>query len=684
MRLQQTLMQCVSVAKLQARGLDVSDEMGVQFMSGSTYLQLQGFSVCFTDMSDIVRIRGAELPFSLVMMHAYAAILGHGFTPEQVCKMSRDEDAEDLFEIYLSIITGEMMDSKHAEYYSDYCLHGVEEATEDDMRENVQPNPLNPDTAGELWFYRKREGKVIRYRLKMTEDQRQVCTCEGLHEGMMQDDCETDAAFEMTEQKTCQAIKAKLVRDDILTAGWTQPDDDDDAAAKKREHHKSNAALFLGKLKSMLENESKYQNLINTMLGTHRPVGDNVWSASVHLVMAVANILRQFEFSLDLCVGTANAAAVGAAAQLSGHCYCGAEATHIATGLPFRRTVEGTRWVLQKRRHLVRTGDGADMMTEDQINKLNEISSILMEMTKSGKTNPLFDTGMALVQMREGGGGFYKHTYVRGNKILMRRMPGGKLVLGAPIDMVMSTEARSVAESENDTVQEVDSGSSSSEPGKLNTMEVKYELVCTHLRESVGSKIDAATIAKTIRRMARETIVPPWSKAKWLRTLNNFNGLETLYTQSGDKAGLSIRSSRRVRFVFTHQTGTKMTNDEKNDLKYTILGVLNSPDPRAPVMAKHNERLERVDFDSKKVNPKFRFDETDANRHLKHLANKVRVERIFTSMNSLVTVCTVAVDEIETIHAAAMGWVTVIAAANKAKSDAIKKPVILVGKEEQD
>jgi hypothetical protein len=56
--------------------------------------------------------RVAEFPFSLFMIHANTAMLLNGVTPEQVCGMHADDDRNKLFNIYLSIMTCEIMDQR--------------------------------------------------------------------------------------------------------------------------------------------------------------------------------------------------------------------------------------------------------------------------------------------------------------------------------------------------------------------------------------------------------------------------------------------------------------------------------------------------------------------------------------------------------------------------------------------
>lgn len=159
-------MQYSTLMEVKSKKLVLADEMGAAFMSSSTFLQLHGFTVCFTDMSNIVENCVVELPFSLVMAHAFSAMRLHGYTPEQVAKLGpRRLPSSDMYNIYLSLVTSELMDSKQAEYYSDYCLHGVEEVS----RQDFESKSASPPDSGELWYYHMHGDARLRYRLKLTE-----------------------------------------------------------------------------------------------------------------------------------------------------------------------------------------------------------------------------------------------------------------------------------------------------------------------------------------------------------------------------------------------------------------------------------------------------------------------------------------------------------------------------------
>lgn len=348
--LQQRLMQYGAILKLRRGELELADEMGAAFLSGSTFLQLHGMAACFTDMSDIVRAVVAEIPFRRLLSHARAAMLVNGLTPAQVCRMRPDAPGahERLFAVYLSTLTCEMMDQRQAGYYSDYCLHGVETCGREDYDSDRQPGPQDMDCEGEAWFYRIYRppggGDVVyvRYRLRLTEDQRQVCTGKGLRYGTINDDCETSASFAMAENKTAACLKAHMMRHGFIDDGDSGPH-----AQSRDERFESLLQDLLAFVATQNGNEAIKDKVgvIASALGLGNY--SNVSTGDVELFMAVANILRQFDLRMELCIGTANAAAVGAAAQLSGHCYGMCIAYHHFARQLLAMIVEGTRWVLQ-------------------------------------------------------------------------------------------------------------------------------------------------------------------------------------------------------------------------------------------------------------------------------------------------------------------------------------------------
>jgi hypothetical protein len=84
-------------------------------------------------------------------------------------------------------------------------------------------------------------------------------------------------------------------------------------------------------------------------------------------------------------------------------------------------------------------------MTDEQGNMLNELSTILMEMTKIASVAPKQDVGCGLMRvMRQSGvpESFYKSIYVVGRNVIIQRTAGSNsVVVGAPVDKVLRMSA---------------------------------------------------------------------------------------------------------------------------------------------------------------------------------------------------------------------------------------------------
>jgi hypothetical protein len=341
-----------------------------------------------------------------------------------------------------------------AAYYSDYCLYGVEKASKEDYDSNRQPgeNDVGVD-GGEKWFYRNYyKGKGgggqrefvchVRYRLRVTEDQRQICTAKGLRYGIINDDCETGASAQLAEKKTGDCIKIDMIDKGVIDDGSVVRESGAVEATTMQERFENLLGKLLGhvtkKTGDNIRRSPTQTTVVETTARESDAGGEDDYDDSgldqiiraveqatggftrdhVYLYMAVANILRQFDFAMDLCIGTANAAAVGAAAQLSGHCFAICAGHHHTTGdtIPMivevrqcvagwrarsRSTdafgttrIQGTRWVMQERC----LPKAKRLLTDVTGNMLNEISSVLMEMTKLGSMDVLLDAGVGLMR----------------------------------------------------------------------------------------------------------------------------------------------------------------------------------------------------------------------------------------------------------------------------------------------
>lgn len=671
--LQQSIMQLLSMQSVREGRMELSDEMGAAFLSGATFLQVFGFAVCFTDMSELVRNMVLELPIPLSMAHVFAGIRVQGWSPKSVASMIRNDCAEDLYAVYLSIITAELMDTKQAEYFSDYCLYGTEPATPDDVNKNRQPTGSEGAGSGEeRWFYRKWRGAYIRFRLRLTEDQRQVCTGEGLRDGMIADDCETSASFVMACHKTLMVIKAYLLRAGIIESG-------ENGTVKDR------TKRFMEKYDDMTKHPSNYNDVMETMFGDkpkeRKGVADETFVSEnpsfsgmtlgekVDLVMALANILRQFDFHLDSCIGTANAAAVGAPKNTSGHCYLKSYVVHINTGTPLSSSVEGTRWVLQ--RMPVR---GLEKLNPETVQNVNDLSMLLMEATKGGKLDYNKDTGTGLVQMQRLTGKatetttFYMNVYVCGDSFKMTRKSTTDPATGKQTSVfTMGVPLGALLNAHGDGID----GSSGSGEVEVVSKTVRYELACNRIQQIPGSpKIQPEDIKQALKVIARATVIPPWkTDGRWSELFEKFMQCKEEKTAGGDVQSLRgsiARSKSFTRFVFTHQI-THVTEESEAYMK-DIMGSLNSVLIKPKSGEQFNVPVTKLHAEDAKKKTGKALDVLSTNKNLEGIGKLVTVERAFTCMSSLIVVCLIKNDTIATAHAKVIAWAKAI---NEAKSGVV-------------
>ena len=140
--------------------------------------------------------------------------------------MNAAHESETLLDIYRTALTSEIMDSKQCDYYTDYCLYGMSDATEEESEKNIQPHPFQPSDRdavenGEMWYYDSyvsatQEKKWIKFRMRPTEDQKQVVTGgPALYNRLIADDCETSASFIIGVHKTFMGIRAYMVSQEL-------------------------------------------------------------------------------------------------------------------------------------------------------------------------------------------------------------------------------------------------------------------------------------------------------------------------------------------------------------------------------------------------------------------------------------------------------------------------------------
>lgn len=98
--LQQGLVRAYCLDQMQKGHMTLADEMGPQLLSIGTFMQLYGASVCFSDVSAIVRQRVVEFPFELVMVFAFAAMNGLCLDPARFALSASAADKTRFFKVH--------------------------------------------------------------------------------------------------------------------------------------------------------------------------------------------------------------------------------------------------------------------------------------------------------------------------------------------------------------------------------------------------------------------------------------------------------------------------------------------------------------------------------------------------------------------------------------------------------
>lgn len=416
-------------------------------------------------------------------------------------------------------------------------------------------------TGEEVWFYRrsKNTGAPLRFRLAMTEDQRQICTGEGLTVGLEVDDCETGLLLDWAACKNFSLATAKLLDGGAITI----PDPSDGGKASS-EH----LAVFMSEVY-----EGKHKPLVESFVGDEifsrmaRRVGADEkkdprnqhddYTSKCHMFGAMANLCRSQKIKILPCVGTANSAAPGTCffllffmndviiqshsimtmmmitisglkAQLSGHCFGVAECTFHQVLDPDKkkmlRVMEPTRWVFQSSRKPGSPG----YVGQEMLKKLNQLPTLMMELTKLGTMSPLFDSGVALTRMYQGkvrtvplpiaivsthvflitfnhvravileqDNSFYRNIYVCGDSVQILKKESGDIVIGASVEDVVD--------------------------GRTTKIPVRYDMIASHVTATTGERVDGSYVKEFQAKMIQETTCPGWSKKKWDMEMQNCN-----------------------------------------------------------------------------------------------------------------------------------------------------------------
>ena len=191
-------------------------------------------------------------------------------------------------------------DSKQSEYYSDYCIYGLERATPFEATSNAQPNGTDATTSDEKWYYVVQlDGSWIKIRMRLTEDQRQICTGTGLQNRYIGDDCETSASAMMAIFRTLMIFKAYCDVEGITTL------------------------LLRGGSVAGMAMSVVVQNAVTCFFPENLfPRTEGMAEYYGSLVLLLCQSMVRIAYDLDLAIGSASAASVGGEPHLCGHCYC--------------------------------------------------------------------------------------------------------------------------------------------------------------------------------------------------------------------------------------------------------------------------------------------------------------------------------------------------------------------------
>lgn len=539
-------------------------------------------------------------------------------------------------------------------YFSDYCLYGVEPASEFDMNIVRQPNPrVDPaDRMGEKWFYEKKDGDIVRYRMRMTEDQRQLCVGDNLSNRAIADDCEGSAHFLMQVMKSMRGLYIRVKQ--VLIPALI-----DILKIPKPRQQSARFVMTISttdpNIRKVAESENAdLRNLLDEVVPTNLFPSPWTQKDRLELLLAFTNIMSQFDFDLALTVGTANAAGVGKEEHLCGHCYAILTAKHKATQGVQKCIMEGTNWVFQERK-----AEQLVSMCAEDYQMYNQIGALLMELTKIPSVPLIEDLGKALVHMVEGRENtFYRTIMACGNKIQM-------LAKGKP------------GEGKNAVQFGVSAGDIVEGNARVFEMPVNYTLVTEHLKRDAQQTIDPFELTSRVHKIGYEATVPAWQKAKWDKVLFRFFSPCKEYYKNNVK----FNASTHVRIVFTHELYRKMEESDVEKFQQMILGVLRDGKP-PQITAMHSEMVKKPFHAMGSMGErimqrnKVTLHVDAANEGLNGIQDLVQVETIFTAMQSLVTVCVIRRSDLKNLHSKLSQWGKLISAAHMGRHKVVDQWIV--------
>jgi hypothetical protein len=595
--------------------------------------------------------------YTLQLMCKSAKIVG---------RMNSVEDAETLVDVYRTALTTEIMDAKQSEYYTDYSIYGMSDATKEDKEQNIQPNPLDTRDAdavaqSEMWFYEeipKGTENYFKFRMRPTDDQKQVVTGgDMLYNRLIADDCETSASFIIGEHKSFMGIRAYMVHNAL----W-----DDTVLDHTAFFERAIPNIVVQTLTGWTKTSSTGQNAPWSSKFIPQYAGENPlfssYDEAYDTVKALANILRQYHLHAELCIGSASAAAIGEEEKPLGHCFAMLKATHVQEQhIPMDFILEGTNWIAQK------SIMGIHGSVNDKIyGQITEIATIMMEATKLALGADIDkDHGKALSMVKERcATAFWRSIYAKGSALMTYKDPtDGCFVYGVrAFDVIRSND-------------------------NIKAITLDYSLVCMKLLEQ-GITIHPGRLRHVIHSVGEAEAVPQWSKLQWLQVLQEFLTCK-VYGDDYDNNVNIPDDDDNIRFVFTHQQfnnvnandyATACTNIRKTVLGSEFAAITNSYKQKheawkIDTARKFSQIMTSADSTAlAAILPNFQA----AEESLASLSTFVTVVKTYVCMQSIVTVCMVKCKDIETLHEKLMGWISVLAQAFQQRKDfeqtmAIKK-----------
>jgi hypothetical protein len=639
----------------------LSDKLAAMFVPGSTYLQMYGAGVCFTDMTSIIKHRLPEYPVHLLMVHAYTAFNLNCTDMEQFIQLRTPSCANELAAAFKTILTAELIDPKQTEYYSDYNLYGVETVSKEEFDVSSQPirgyhkeNRLN-----ETWFYEMRgtddKPEYLRYILTMTEDQRQVCTGEGLQSQLVGDDCESGSNYEVGTNKTWDIISFSMKRDGVF--------------AKLQEYHKkldsmstSKAVPAIPKISptnsDTIQRAAEYNALLQSVdevtlnrYMNHQSLCKLNDTRKREIFWGTANVLSQIDRNMKLVVGSAGAASAGGERHMGGHCYSMLETKHVDSDVITRHVIEATNWISQKEK-----GDEHEPpISSDEYKSINAIATLLAMASKNSTSTNVDHSRCAMQTGRYSQNDFYVHVFMLGDSYVFQKHDTIPRVLqfGAEISKLVRDEG-------------------------IVLIPCSYGLVETEIRKR-GLPVKEGAVSESVHTLAREEAVPSWSRNKWNSITDNFVPCQDIYPAPGDqtvhhqpKPSQTVRKDGRLRhrFVFAQQHYDQMTDEDVSAYVVAFQKLLaykgtdgNDDDSAVEgTMLMYSKCKATPDGVSHTAYEKHLasnplFDIKESNVALRNIGEYIKHEKTFTTMSSLVTVCSVHPDDINLVRDKLKSWV---------------------------